>query len=130
MKYKLARDAVQAASKKLKPYKWTLNVARNAGVGAIAGGISGHVVSDAHGSEAGKSRGMKVGAVAGAVTGLPFGRIAKTGYRFSKVVARGLKATPSSKIGAGLRAADKAGHDAGVVFRRIRGRIVAIRKKK
>jgi hypothetical protein len=110
-------------------YKWVFNVGRNAAVGALAGGVAGRVVSDALGADHAQHRGAQVGATVGAVTGLPFGRIAKHTLTFSKVVARGLKATPTSKIGGAIRGAEKAGKHAGVVFRRIRGRIVPVKVK-
>lgn len=113
----------------MKQYKWALNVGRNALIGGAAGGLAGRVVSSAEGASAGGERGMQVGATVGAITGLPFGRIAKHTYSFSKVVARGLKASPESKIGGALRGMDKAGQKAGVVFRRIRGRIVPVKVK-
>jgi hypothetical protein len=109
-------------------YRWALNVARNAAIGGLAGAVAGRTVSDSLGADISQTRGLQVGAAVGAATGLPFGRLAKTGYRFSKVVARGLKATPSSKVGGVMRAASSAGKNAGVVFKRIRGRIVPIRK--
>lgn len=110
-------------------YKWAFNVARNALIGGAAGAVAGRTVSDTHGADVSQKRGMQVGAAVGAATGLPFGKIARGGYKFSKIVARGLKATPSSKVGGVMRAAERAGSSAGVTFRRIRGRIIPIRSK-
>lgn len=112
-------------------YNWKLvtPMFRNTAIGGLAGYIAGGSVSDSVGRDMASKEGALVGGVVGSITGLPFGKLAKLSLETGKVMGRGLKATPSSTIGAALRGADKAGKHAGVVFRRIKGRIVPVRMK-
>ena len=112
-------------------YKWALGIPmiRNTAIGAAAGYAGGANASDALGRSHAAKEGALVGGVVGSITGLPFGRLAKLTLQTGKLLGRGLKASPESKVGAVLRGADKAGQRAGVVFRRIRGRIVPVKVK-
>lgn len=101
----------------------------NTAIGGISGYVAAGSASDAKGRHEAAREGALIGGVVGSITGLPFKQLAKSGYDFSKVVTRGLKATPSSKVGGAMRAAEKTGQRAGVVFKRIRGRIVPVRSK-
>lgn len=124
-----AKAFAKTFSQRIGPYKWIGHTVKNAAIGGLAGGVAGRTVADSHGAKTAENHGAIAGAIAGGVTGLPFGRIARGTYRFSLVVGRGLKASPNSSIGAALRGVDRAGERAGIIFRRIRGRIVPIRGK-
>lgn len=132
-KYRLAFKALKVATKTVKNNQGFISgvtrVAKNTAIGGTAGFLAGKAVSDSVGAPAGQRSGARIGAIAGFATGLPAGKIARGTYEGAKVVARGLKATPGSSAGAAIHSAERAGRTASVIFRRIRGRLVAIKRK-
>jgi hypothetical protein len=109
--------------------KALVRTAKNAAIGGSAGYITGHLVSDAGAAEAGGKSGLRAGVAVGLFSSLPFGKLAKAAHSASKVYARGLQATPGSKVGSTLTKVNRAVTRGKVVYRKIRGRIVPIRVK-
>lgn len=120
--------------------KFAVRLIKNTAIGGAAGYASGKFTSDQLGREAASSAGAKAGAVVGALSALPGAKMAQGLYNSSKIYSRGLAATPGSKVGSvirkvgpGLAKAEggvkKAVVGGKVMFRRIRGRIIAIRSK-
>jgi hypothetical protein len=105
--------------------KPVVRLLKNTAIGGLAGFAAGRVVSDAMGASTGGQVGASVGAAVGAVMGLPGARILRGLSNATRTYTRGLKATPSSKVGKVMRRIDRGK----VAFRRIRGRIVPVRVK-
>lgn len=67
-------------------------IAKNVGIGAVAGGASARLVSDALAGETAQKKGAKYGAVIGAVASIPAKSVFKGIKHFASTYAKGLKA--------------------------------------
>ncbi len=106
-----------------------IRFAKNTAIGAASGYVAGRVVSPAGLAKEGGHTGAVTGAIVGGALGLPHLKLARGVAKEASVYARGLKATPGSKLGAALKGMEKSASDMRVVFRRIRGRIVPVKVK-
>lgn len=122
-------------------FKVGIRITKNAAIGSIAGAAGGYASANVGFKKEGAKSGAVIGGVVGGVTGIPLS--AYTGA--ARTFARGLKATPSSKVGAFFRKVDKASAAASsgarkvsgaakeaygkVKFIRVRVRIIPVRSK-
>jgi hypothetical protein len=92
---------------------WAKRLGKNIAIGGAAGYATGRIVSDSMGAEHAGKKGLKVGATVGALATIPTARVKQAG----------------AKLASSAHAAIKSQGGYGVVFRRIRGRVIPVRVK-